>query len=214
MSPYRIILVDDHTIFRAGLKSLIDKEPLFRVVGQAKDGQDLMDQLPSMKCDLVILDLSMPELSGIAALKQIKEKCPKVKVLILTMQKDLEHFKCAMANGASGYLFKDDAYDQLFAAIRSIQKGKSFVAPSVGEIFTERFIRAWDETDTPVLDILSKREQEILKCVAHGLSSKNIAAKLKISARTVEAHRGHITNKLGIKTTAGLVRFAIAKGLA
>lgn len=213
MTRNRIILVDDHTIFRTGLRSLVEKEPTLKVVGEARDGQELLDKLETIRCDLVVLDLSMPHMDGIAAIKEIRQKFPQVKILVLTMQKDKEHFQCALAGGATGYLLKDDAYEELMTAIKLVLKGKQFVSPTVSSLMTDRFIRSFEDTETPSLEILTRREQQILKLVAHGLANKNIAAKLKISVRTVEAHRAHLTDKLGIKSTAGLVKLAISKGL-
>ena len=213
MAEHKIILADDHEILRAGLKSLINKEPFFRVVGEAGDGEELLSQLKSVKCDLIVMDLSMPRVDGLAAIKEIRQKFPKIKILVLTMQKDHEHFKYAMTYGANGYLLKDDAYEQLVLAIKMILKGKKFVAPSVATLEAERFIRSLDETDMPSMEILSKREKEILKFVAGGFPNKSIASKLKISIRTVETHRANLTNKLGIKNTAGLVKYAFSKGL-
>lgn len=213
MTPYRIVVCDDHTMFREGLKSLIDKESSLKVVGEAQNGQDLIEKLSSLKCDLVILDLSMPQMDGMTAIKGILQKFPKVGVLILTMQKDYEHFKHAMAAGAGGYVLKEDAHEQLIAAIWAMKKGKRFVSPSVSTVLTERFVRSLDEVETPSLGILTKREEQILRYVADGCSNKGMAATLRISARTVEAHRAHLTEKLGIKTTAGLVRYAVSKGL-
>ncbi len=213
MAEHKIILADDHEILRAGLKSLINKEPFFKVVGEAGDGEELLSQLKLVKCDLIVMDLSMPHMDGLAAIKEIRQKFPKIKILVLTMQKDHEHFKHAMTYGAHGYLLKDDAYEQLILAIKMILKGKKFVAPSVATLEAERFIRSLDETDMPSMEILSKREKEILKFVAGGFLNKSIASKLKISIRTVETHRANLTNKLGIKNTAGLVKYAFSKGL-
>ncbi len=210
----KIILADDHAIFRAGLKSLIDKEPSFKVVAQAKDGEELLSVLGSQKCDIVVLDLSMPNLSGMSALELIHQKFPKVKVLILTMQNDNEHFKKAIMGGASGYLLKEDAYEQLVLAIKLIIKGKKYISPSLSSLMAERYVRALDEPTTPSLEILTKRERQILELIARGLSNKNIAVKLKISIRTVEAHRTNLAHKLRIKTAAGLVKYAIHKNLA
>ena len=212
-SFYRIILADDHAIFRAGLKSLIDKESLFKVVGEAQDGEDLLLKLKDGKGDLVVLDLSMPNMDGVAALKEIRRRFPRTKILVLTMQKDHEHFKQAMAHGACGYLLKDDAYDQLIMAMKMVLQGKRFVSPAVCRLLTDRFIRSVDETETPSLEILTPREKQILKFTAGGLINKNVASQLKISVRTVETHRAHLSDKLGIKTTAGLVKYALSKGL-
>ncbi len=210
---YRVILADDHTIFRDGLKSLINKEPDLKIVAEAKDGTILLEKLKTVKCDVVVLDISMPNLSGLAALKEIKNKFPQINILMLTMQKDQEHFKHAMSAGALGYILKDDAYEQLVLAIRLVAKGQRFVSPSMSGLVTERFIRSVDEVETPSLEILTHRETQVLKLIAQGLPNKNIATKLKISVRTVESHRFHLMDKLGIKSTANIVRYAVSKGL-
>ena len=214
MARYRIILADDHEMLRQGLKGLLDQDPQFSVVAQAQDGEDLLEKLKKNKCEVAVLDLSMPNMDGIQALKVIKEKYPKVKVLVLTMQKDHEHFKHAISAGASGYLLKDEAFDQLSMAIRMIMRGKEFVSSSVAKLLTDRYIRSLDDNESPSLEILTKREMQILKCIVNGYANKKIAAKLNLSIRTIEAHRLNLTNKLGIKNTAGLVKFAISKGLA
>ena len=214
MHPYRIILADDHNIFRAGLKGLIEKDPEFKVVAEARDGEQLLEGLKSKKCDLIVLDLSMPNRDGLATLNEIKEKYPQIKILVLTMLKDPEHFKHALAQGADGYLLKDDAYDQLNIGIKMIlKKGKQFISPAISNVVTDHYIRSIDEADTPSLGILTKREQQILKLIARGFPNKNIASRLKISVRTVESHRANLSSKLGLKNTAGLVKYAIAKGI-
>lgn len=217
MSKYKIILADDHDIVRAGTKSLIEKESTFKVIAEAKDGEELMEKLGSSKyskCDLVILDLSMPRMDGLAALEEIRNSYPQTKVMILSMLKDNEHFKRAMAKGASGYLLKEEACHHLVTAMKSVLRGKKFVSPNVSVLLTDRFLRSIDETEDPCEEILTKRELQILKLIAKGLANKNIAKKLKISIRTVENHRFNLTEKLGIKSTAGLVKYAISKGLA
>ncbi len=213
MPEYKIILADDHKILREGLKSLIEKDSSFRVVGQAQNGEELLDLLKTNRSDLVVLDLSMPQMDGIATLKEIRWAFPKIKILILTMQKDQQHFKHAMAGGASGYILKEDAYDQLMLAIKIVLKGKSFVSPTLEHFLADQYIRSLEEGQESSPNILTKRELQILKLIAQGLSNKNIASKLKLSIRTVEAHRGNLTNKLGIKNTANLVKYAISKGL-
>ncbi|OGX19847.1 MAG: hypothetical protein A2Y04_05310 [Omnitrophica WOR_2 bacterium GWC2_45_7] len=213
MARCDIVLADDHEMFREGLKSLLEHDSGFRVVGQAKDGEDLLSLLRKVKCGLVILDLSMPNVDGMTVIKSVREKYPPVKILVLTMQKDQEHFKHAMAYGANGYLLKEDAFDQLHRAIQLIMKGKRFVSSSVATLLADKFVRSLDELESPSLDILTKRELQILKLIAGGCANKNIAAALGISVRTVESHRGNLTNKLGIKSTAGVVKFAISKGL-
>lgn len=213
MATIKIILADDHAMFRAGLKGLLEKEAGFKVVAQAEDGEELLDILSTQKVDCVVLDLSMPNLDGIAALKEIHVKFPMVKCLVLTMQKDQEHFKKAVANGAKGYLLKDNAFDLLVTAIKMVMKGKTFISPAVSELITEQYVRSVEENDAPSLEILTAREKEILEKIAQGLANKNIAVKLDISIRTVETHRSHIIHKLGFKTTAALVKYALTKGI-
>ncbi len=213
MTAHRVVLADDHPIFRFGLKRLIDEQADFKVVAQANDGEDLLLKLKSAKCDIVVLDLSMPKMSGMAALKEIRVRFPKVKVLVLTMQKDLVHFKTAMRSGALGYLLKDDAYDQLALAMKLVAKGKKFVSSSVSSLVTESYLRVEDESHASLPEVLTGREREILKLVASGLANKTVATKLKISIRTVETHRANLAGKLGIKNTAGLVKYALSKNI-
>ncbi len=213
MAKKRIILADDHRLFRAGLESLIAKESDLTVVAQANDGKELIKILRQTPCDLVVLDLSMPYMDGVETIQRVRKAYPKVKILVLTMQKDYQHLKHAMAGGANGYIVKEDAYEQLLLAIKLVLKGKKYISPSMSAIVTDRFIRSSDDTGGPSLEILTKREKEILRLIANGLANKNIAAKLRISIRTVEAHRANLTDKLGIKNTASLVKYAIAKGL-
>ncbi|OGX29795.1 MAG: hypothetical protein A2705_01475 [Omnitrophica WOR_2 bacterium RIFCSPHIGHO2_01_FULL_52_10] len=211
---YRIILADDHQILRAGLKDLIEKDKAFKVVGQAKDGDELLSLMGSVKCDLVIMDLSMPNRDGMQAIQDVRVKFPKVKILVLTMQKDQEHFKHAMAHGASGYVLKEDAYDQLLMAVKMILRGKRFVSPTISKLLTDYYVRSLDEAESSSLDILTKREQQILQFIGNGMANKNIASRLKLSVRTVETHRANLGRKLGIKNTAGLVKYAVTKGLS
>ncbi len=213
MAKLRIVLADDHELFRQGLKSLVNKDPSMVVVGEARNGEELLKVLKTVKCDVVVTDLTMPVEDGMLAIQKIREKFPKYKVLVLTMQKDHEHFKRAMKFGANGYLLKDDAFEQFTTAVRMIMKNKRFVSASVSTLLADRFIRSLGDVDSPVLEILTKRELQILELIANGQANKNVASKLKLSVRTIETHRANLSNKLGIKNTAGLVRFAVSKGL-
>ena len=210
----RITLADDHEMLRAGLKGLLEKEPNFKVVAQAKDGEDLLEKLVSIKTDCVVIDLSMPNKDGLTTLKEIRKKFPKIKALVLTMQKDAEHFKHAMTAGACGYILKDSAFDQLVMAIKIIMKGKKFISPTISNLIAEQYVRSMEQdNDIPSLEILTAREKEILCRIAEGKANKNIALLLKISIRTVETHRSNLIQKLGLKTPAALVKYAISKGL-
>lgn len=214
MASTHIVLTDDHEMFRSGLKGLLEKQAEFKVVALAQDGEDLLSKLRSVKADCVVMDLSMPNMDGLTALKTMQVKHPKIKCLVLTMQKDHEHFKRAMAAGAAGYLLKDSAFEQLVLAIKVIMKGKKFISPAISNLIAEQYLRSFDEAaDEPSLEILTSREKQILELIAQGKANKNIAAVLKISIRTVETHRSHLIQKLGLKTTASLVKYAISKGL-
>ena len=213
MSVIKIIIADDHEMFRSGLKGLLDKEPNFKVVAQAKDGEDLLEKLSSVRTDCVVVDLSMPNMDGLATLKEIRKRYPKMKSLVLTMQKDSEHFKHAMATGACGYILKDSAFDQLVMAIKVIMMGKNFISPAISNMIAEQYVRSIEEADIPSMEILTRREKEVLALIAQGQANKNIASKLKISIRTVETHRSRLIHKLKIKTAASLVKYAISKGL-
>ncbi len=213
MSAIRVMLTDDHEMFRSGLRGLLEKNSDFKVVAEAADGEILLQKLKSTKIDCVVLDLSMPNMDGLETLKELRQKYPKLKVLVLTMQKDIEHFKRAMANGACGFILKDCAFEQLVMAIKIIMKGKSFVSPSISDYITEQYVRSIEESDTPSLEILTNREKQILIFIAKGAANKNIASSLKISIRTVETHRSRLIHKLGIKTAVGLVKYALSKGV-
>ncbi len=212
MSKSKIIIADDHTFVRVGLKELINKDPDLIVVAEAKNGQELLDILANKKCDLVVMDISMPEMDGVATIKELYEKFKGIKVLILSMLKDYSHFREVMAHGASGYMVKDDAPEQLDSAIKTILRGKKFISPSVTTMLAERELRSLDEA-VPSLEILTRREKQILAMITKSMPNKNIASKLKISIRTVEHHRANLTGKLGLKDTASLVKYALTKGL-
>jgi DNA-binding NarL/FixJ family response regulator len=213
VSKAKIIIVDDHPLVRVGLKEVINKDPDLSVVAEAGDGGQLMDILSSRKCDLIVTDIAMPNIDGLVALKQVHSKYPKIKVLVLSMMKDYQHFQQAIGYGASGYLVKDDVADQLVLAIKCILKGSKFVSPSVSKVLVDRQLRAIENGEVPSLEILTRREKQILSMIAQGLANKNIASKLKISNRTVEHHRFNLTEKLGFKTPAALVNYARTKGL-
>lgn len=213
MAKSRIIIADDHTVVRVGLKELIQKSPDLTVVAEAGDGEQLLERLASHKCDLVVVDISMPNMDGLEAIKAIHQRYPKIKILVLSMLKDYQHFQEVMSHGASGYVVKDDAAEQLTLAIKAILRGNRFVSPSVSKVLIDRELHSMDSGGIPSLEILTKREKQILSLIAQGRANKNIAAKLEISIRTVEHHRAHLTDKLGLKTPAALVKYAIEKGL-
>ncbi len=210
----RVFLADDHEIFRNGLKSLLEANKEFKVVGQAGDGEELLERINTSEFDCLVLDLSMPNMDGLQALEKIHTLYPKLKCMVLTMHKDAEHYKRAMALGAQGYVLKDCAFDELIVAIQCVLSGKHYVSPSISDLIAQQYVRSLDKNAASVLNILTEREKQIVGFIADGMANKNIAAHLKISIRTVEAHRNRLNHKLGVKNTASLVKYAMENGIA
>jgi DNA-binding NarL/FixJ family response regulator len=210
MAPYRILLADDHTLFRKGIRNIIEGASDLEVVGEAGDGLDLLDVLKKQVADLVILDISMPNLRGIEATREIKIIAPKVKILILTMHKDKEFVCHAVRAGAEGYLLKEDADTELFTAINKLREGDHYISPLLSGKLTFELILATEKGQAAEpSDNLTLREREVLKLIAEGGTNKEIAEALSISVRTVENHRANTMRKLNIKKTANLVKYAI-----
>ena len=215
MSKLKILLADDHPMVRSGLIKLLEPYKEFVVVGEAGDGEEAVKLTKKLEPDIVIIDLSMPKLSGIEATKLIRKNNPTTKVLVLTMHDNEEYvyqiFKC----GAGGYMLKNTGKDDLAAAIRAVAKGEHFFSPRVSEIMVNAYLRKADAREELPLsneDIhLTNREREILLHIADGLNNAQIAEKLFISARTVETHRTNIMQKLDIHDAANLVRYALNK---
>jgi len=213
VSPYRIVLADDHVIFRQGIKNILEKNNGLDVIGEAGDGLKLLELLNEVIPDMIILDISMPKLRGIEATQEIKMILPDVKVLILSMHKDKAFVYSAISAGAEGYLLKEDADTELFAAIEKIFQGGRYISPLlVGELTDELFQTRQKGKLTPQHEPLTTREREVLKLIGEGISNKEIADLLFISIRTVENHRANIMRKLNIKNTAHLIKYAIRKG--
>lgn len=213
MKECRIVLADDHSILRDGLKSILGKYPGYKVVGEAKNGKDLLAILSTISCDLVVLDIAMPGMDGLTALKEIKTRFPDIKVLMLSMLNDYTHFEKSKALGASGFMSKEDAGEELPRAIEKIMNGKLYIAPSVNTLLAERQIKLMENDNSPSIEVLTRREKEILCLIARGLTNKKIALDLQISIHTVENHRANLSEKLGARNVAALVQFAIEKGL-
>ena len=214
-NPYRIVLADDHAMFRRGVKRIIQENPDLEVIGEAADGLQLLEILKQSTPDMVVVDISMPNLRGLEATREIKMTFPQVKVIILTMHKDKEYLYHALSAGAEGYLLKEDADAELFSAIKTIRQGGTYISPLLAsqmtDIFLERRRVREGQSKFPV-EPLTIREREVIKLIAEGKSSKEIAALLFISSRTVQHHRANIMRKLSFKKTADLVKYAIQKG--
>lgn len=213
MNEYHIVLADDHIMLRQGLKKLLEERTDIKVIGEAGDGLDLLSLLKRLVPHMVILDISMPNLRGIEAIHEIKCIYPEVKILVLTMHKDEEYLYQALSAGAEGYLLKEDADRALFSAIEKLRHGQVFISSHLMDGLTGDWANLRISKQRCFKhDQLTIREREILKLVAEGKSSKVIADILFISVRTAEHHRANIANKLNLKKTADLVKYALHKG--
>ena len=213
MEPYRILLADDHILFRQGMKRIIDEMPGTNVVGEANDGQEAVELVKELLPDLVILDISMPKLSGLEACREIRHLFPNVKILMLTMHKDREFLLHAISAGAQGYLLKEDSDEELFAALGTIRKGAIYVTKALAGVVSTDIAALIGGGQRQFSGSLTAREREVLKFLSEGKSNSEVAEVLGISTRTVETHRANIMNKLDLRNTAELVRYAIERGL-
>jgi len=212
MSKCSIIIADDHALIRQGLKKIIEENKALEVVGEAGDGLELLGLLEKSTPDLILLDISMPHLRGIEVVNESKRLCPNVKILMVTMHKTEQYFLCAMSAGADGYLLKEDSDTELLAAIDTVMDGELYISPFLGELFSDEVIRQYRDKGVFPCETLTNREVEVLKLVAEGLTSKEIADILLISIRTVEHHRANLLKKLDLRNTADLIKHAIQNG--
>ena len=212
MSPAvrtRVLLADDHNLVRAGVRRILESQPGFEVVGEVADGAAALAALATTRPDVLVLDISMPGMDGFELLQRARAAAPDVKRLVLSMHQDPEYVARAVREGADGYLLKDSAVQDLVNAIEAVRAGRTFYSPEVQRSLSEV---AYGGGASP-LDELTTREREVLKCIAEGLSSKDIAARFDISTRTVESHRANLMRKLTVRSVAQLVRLAIREGL-
>lgn len=214
MTPYRVIVADDHCLFRSGLRSLLKEDPTVQIVEETGDGLELLSLLEQVTADLVILDLSMPGLRGIEAIHEIRKGFPSVRILVLTMHNEQEFLQQALAAGAHGYLLKEDTATGLFSAIESIRQGTIYISPALSKGMDPEWMEALEDDSQPSAQPgpLTIREQEVLKLIAEGKTSKEIGGLLFISFRTVNHHRSSIMRKLHVHKMTDLVKYAIQHG--
>lgn len=214
MKKIRLLVADDHKIFRQGIKKLLEEEADLQVVGEAADGREAVKKATELKPDLVLMDIAMANLNGLEATKQIKKVLPETKIIMVTMHKNEEYILQSFQAGASGYILKEGAVEELVHAIRSIHQDKSFLSPTISKTLIDAYLRKMEtgKTETP-FDLLTDREREVLQLIAEGYTNREVAKALFISVKTVEAHRAHIMQKLNIHDVAKLVKYAIQKGL-
>ena len=207
-----IVIAEDHTILREGLRSLLSSEPELRVVGEAKDGREAIQRVEQLEPDLILMDLSMPRMNGVEAIREIKSRIPKTGVLALTVHKAEEFVLEVLQAGADGYVLKDASSEELLMAIRSVLGGQRYLSPAVSQLVIEGYLAGRKTRESP-WDTLTKREREILKLIAEGHKNKEIADYLCISVKTVEKHRANLMKKLDLHSAAALTAYAMERGL-
>lgn len=208
----RILLADDHKLFIEGLAELIKRQSDIELVGQAKDGLQAIELAKTVKPDIILMDISMPELNGIKALKNILPKMPGVKIIMLSMYNSRELIVESLRAGACGYVLKECTSEELYEAVRSVMSGNYYIARSSLAVMIEDYLRLLKDDEKNSARMLSDREREVLKLLAEGKNAKEIAYELSISKNTVDVHRRHIMEKTGCNSMAGLVRYAIREG--
>ena len=210
----RIVIAEDHTILREGLRALISSQEDLEVVGEAGDGREAVRQVEDLMPDLILMDLSMPKMNGIEAIREIGRRIPQTRILALTVHKTEEFILEVLQAGADGYIPKDASSNELMMAIRSVLMGKRYLCPSVSRVVIEGYLesRRTPESSTPWAT-LTKREREILKLIAEGHKNKEIADYLCISVKTVEKHRANLMKKLDLHSAAALTAYAMERGL-
>lgn len=214
MKPIRVLLAEDHRIVRDGLRMLLQSEPDFVIVAEAENGREAVAKAKETRPDVAILDISMPELSGLEATRLIKSESPQTQVLILTMHESDEYFFRALQAGASGYVLKKAATQDLLAAARAVSRGEAFLYPSVAKKLIGDYVsRVEAGAEEGGYATLSEREREVLLLLAQGVSNQEIADRLAITQSTLQTHRAHVLEKLGLRTTADLIKYAVQHGL-
>ena len=211
--PYRILLADDHKIIRDGLRSLLEKEKDMVVAGEAENGRNALQLTRKLNPDVVIMDISMPDLNGIDAARQILGELPGVKVVALSMHSEKQYVEGMLKAGVSGYLLKDTAFEELVKAIRIVCVGKKYLSPDITDIVLQDYLHPTAAADDQPAILLTTREREVLQLIAEGHTTRETAGKLHISVKTVETHRKNIMDKLGLRTVAELTKYAVREGI-
>jgi two-component system response regulator NreC len=214
MSMVDILLVDDHTVIRAGLRLVLERHSDFHVVGEAADGREGVAEAGRLRPDVVVMDLAMPNLNGMEAARQIVANSPGIAIVVLSMHSDEEYVLRALKSGARAYVLKESAEADLIAAVRAVTSGKSFFSPKVSRMLVEDYVRQLQDREIEdSYELLTGREREVLQLVAEGKSNKDIANLLNLSVYTVETHRANIMEKLSLHSVPELILYAVRKGV-
>lgn len=208
----KVLIADDHQLFREGLVNLLSSAPDVEVIAEAEDGRDATEKTKKLKPDVLLIDIGMPHMNGIEATRVLKKDMPELKIIAVSMHSDRQFVKGILEAGADGYLLKNCTYRQLIDAIQSVQSGKKYLSDDITEMIIKGYLDP-SETEAESYTELSEREMEILKLYAEGKSTREISEQLFISVKTVGTHKQHILEKLGLKTNADLVKYAIKEGL-
>jgi len=210
----KIVIAEDHTILREGLKALLSSCTELEVVGEAEDGREAVKLASELTPDLILMDLSMPRMNGIEAIKEIKKRRPEIKILVLTVYKTEEYVLASLQAGADGYILKEANHSEFLLAIKNVLMGKHYLSPEISGKVIEGYLKGKQEhTPVTVWETLTSREREILKLVGEGYKNREIADDLFISLKTVEKHRENLMKKLDLHTASALTSYAIQKGL-
>lgn len=209
----RVIIIDDHKIMREGLRSLLEKQPETEVVAEAENAQTALKLIEELTPDLVIIDVVMPGLNGIETTRRILTKTPSVKVIALSMYSDKRFVMEMLRAGASGYLLKDCAFEELDGAIHAVTQGRTYITPRIVDIIVKDYFSQVEKPSSSALSSLTSRQYEVLQLLAEGKTTREIAQQMSLSIKTIESHRQQIISKLNIRSIAGLTKYAIREGL-
>lgn len=213
MSPTTVVLADDHHVVRQGLRALVDAEADLRVVGEASDGREVLDAVERLKPDVLIVDVMLPSLSGLEVTRQVRQRSPGTRVVVLSMHANEAYVLEALRNGASGYVLKDANAADLVQAVRAAMVGRRYLSPPLSERAIEAYVERAKSGTLDLYETLTTREREVLHLAAEGYTNPQIAARLTISPRTAETHRGNVLRELGLQSQTDLVRYAVRRGI-
>lgn len=210
---YRVLLAEDHALFRAGMCALLSTEPSLEVVGETNNGKEAVKLAGMLSPDLILMDLNMPGTNGLEAIGLIHKRYSAIRILIVTMHRNEEYVHATLRAGANGYLLKSATYDELLVAVRSVLAGKTYLSPDIASQVIHKYLGGGDEGGTRGLDSLTSRERQVLKLIGEGRQNRDIAVYMSLSVKTVEKHRSNLMRKLDLHNSSTVTAFAIQKGL-